>query len=549
MSSLRQTWALPIAFLVVTNAAWTWYRLLAEHVPEPYLDEVFHIPQAQRYCKGDYTWDPKITTPPGLYLASKLISIFVGCNIPSLRGLNVTAISVVCVVAYHIRRNLRLQREQSNRHQDDEQSDPYDAHSALNIGLFPPLFFFSALYYTDVLSTLTVLAHYGAFVQRSGAQSRWGPSKQLAFIVLGIIALLFRQTNIFWVAIFPAGLAAVEALKRDGGMETSTPSRRPIEVLKQCWTEGKVYDSSARDAGPQDYILTVLSVILAAMQRPRSLINAILPYLALVVVFVAFVLWNGGVVLGDKSNHIATVHTPQMLYFWPYVFFFSFPLLLPVLLGPVVRLLPDSSLKSWYQENLIREADAATPGLSSAFLFLAFGTAAVHFNTIVHPFIRADNRHYVFYVFRILLRHWAFKYAAVPIYYACAWTVTQRLAMVPTATVETRKQSTDVRSTPKTPIHPSCTASFVLVWLAATSLSVVSAPLVEPRYFIVPWTIWRLHVPRVTPAGRKSRAPLDVTLILETVWYLAVNAITGYLFLYRGFSWPSEPGKVQRFMY
>lgn len=32
-------------------------------------DEVFHIPQAQAYCRWDYaTWDPKLTTPPGLYV-------------------------------------------------------------------------------------------------------------------------------------------------------------------------------------------------------------------------------------------------------------------------------------------------------------------------------------------------------------------------------------------------------------------------------------------------------------------------------------------------
>ncbi|CAN0525123.1 unnamed protein product, partial [Ectocarpus sp. 12 AP-2014] len=31
-------------------------------------DEIFHVPQAQAYCQGDYgRWDPKITTPPGLY--------------------------------------------------------------------------------------------------------------------------------------------------------------------------------------------------------------------------------------------------------------------------------------------------------------------------------------------------------------------------------------------------------------------------------------------------------------------------------------------------
>jgi alpha-1,2-glucosyltransferase len=30
-------------------------------------DEPFHVPQAQAFCRGEYsTWDPKITTPPGL---------------------------------------------------------------------------------------------------------------------------------------------------------------------------------------------------------------------------------------------------------------------------------------------------------------------------------------------------------------------------------------------------------------------------------------------------------------------------------------------------
>jgi hypothetical protein len=34
-------------------------------------DEPFHVPQAQAYCKGEWTtWDPKITTPPGLYVSS-----------------------------------------------------------------------------------------------------------------------------------------------------------------------------------------------------------------------------------------------------------------------------------------------------------------------------------------------------------------------------------------------------------------------------------------------------------------------------------------------
>lgn len=46
-------------------------------------DEVFHIPQAQAYCRNEwYHWDNKITTPPGLYVYLKsLVSrqFEVGC--------------------------------------------------------------------------------------------------------------------------------------------------------------------------------------------------------------------------------------------------------------------------------------------------------------------------------------------------------------------------------------------------------------------------------------------------------------------------------------
>ena len=36
-------------------------------VTNPFQDEVFHIPQAQKYCDAKWLeWDDKITTPPGL---------------------------------------------------------------------------------------------------------------------------------------------------------------------------------------------------------------------------------------------------------------------------------------------------------------------------------------------------------------------------------------------------------------------------------------------------------------------------------------------------
>jgi alpha-1,2-glucosyltransferase len=62
-SDLKYLAAYGVYALVVAGIA----QVINRVVPEPYMDEVIHIPQAQAYCKGHYaTWDPRLTTPPGL---------------------------------------------------------------------------------------------------------------------------------------------------------------------------------------------------------------------------------------------------------------------------------------------------------------------------------------------------------------------------------------------------------------------------------------------------------------------------------------------------
>ncbi|KAF5906796.1 putative Dol-P-Glc:Glc(2)Man(9)GlcNAc(2)-PP-Dol alpha-1,2-glucosyltransferase, partial [Clarias magur] len=64
------------------------------------MDEIFHVPQAQKYCDGKFNeWDPMITTLPGLYLLSvgviKPVMWLVGwtgsavCSTAMLRFINV----------------------------------------------------------------------------------------------------------------------------------------------------------------------------------------------------------------------------------------------------------------------------------------------------------------------------------------------------------------------------------------------------------------------------------------------------------------------------
>ncbi|KAF9738615.1 hypothetical protein PMIN06_001970 [Paraphaeosphaeria minitans] len=530
MSSLRPAWALPTALMAIANVSAIWYKLVSAQVPKPYLDEYFHVPQAQRYCGKDYTWDPKITTPPGLYFASLLIKPIAGCDISALRAVNVGAICLICVLSYQIRWLLRTPLPPRRTRKgasitplkgNKTQSTLLDAHTALNISLFPPLFFFSGLYYTDVLSTLVVLASYYMYLIQRRTHNYLLAS--LTTVIVGVLALLFRQTNIFWVAVFPAGLAVVDTLMYYDEM----------------------LDASVNEAGPRHYFAFLFYLPRNVLMKPIAVIIAVFPYLILLGFFGGFVLWNGGVVLGDKSAHIATIHLPQMLYLWPYIVFFSLPLTLPSLLQPILPYLP-RNLRSASKTNLTGPSSPTPTSALAALLFSTFAFAAVHFNTIIHPYTLADNRHYVFYVFRLLFRHPAVKYFAVGVYYICALLTIRSLGAPPRpspAPVSSEKTAPKRTQKLASAQDDSVQISFVVVWAATTALSVISTPLVEPRYFIVPWVMWRLHVP--TQPGRAT----TVRLALETAWLLAVDAGVGYMFLNRGFTWASEPGSVQRFMW
>ncbi|PVI07788.1 glycosyltransferase family 59 protein [Periconia macrospinosa] len=551
MNSSLQVWALPAALLATASIAMTWYNLVTKHVPDPYLDEFFHVPQAQRYCRNDFTWDPKITTPPGLqvYLVSLLIKNVAGCETSNLRALNVAAICLVCILSYNILVALHKglpERTEQVKGNTSQSIDTLNAHSALNISLFPPLFFFSALYYTDVMSTLVVLLSYLAFLNRDKTSYRF--LSKTGTIIIGVLALLFRQTNIFWVAIFPAAMAVVDVF--GGKQQTGSFEKKDLKyVCEQSWSYGRLYDCSVESAEPHDFLLFAMSLALVILAQPILLLKTVIPYLILIALFAGFVIWNGSVVLGDKSAHTATLHLPQMLYFWPYVALFSTPLVVSSLLSHIASLLPaglSASLESLFDAR----AKKAFPSLVAASMFILPGLAMVHFNTIIHPYTLADNRHYVFYVFRIIRRHPAIKYAAVPFYYICAWTVFHTLSTKPERGTPT-KQNAQKKSLANNYAQPqSRNISFVVAWVGTTALSVATAPLVEPRYFIIPWIIWRLHVPYLSKARASNKGQsYDLRLVLETVWLLVMNATLGYNFLYRGFSWPQEPGKVQRFLW
>jgi alpha-1,2-glucosyltransferase len=189
---------------------------------------------------------------------SLLLKPIAGCETSSLRVLNVGAIALICLVVYQILG--RLRKPMSNDLDTGKpglkqrQTPPKDwnsilgAHSALNVALFPPLFFFSALYYTDVMSTLAVLLSYYAFLIRNNTENHL--RYHIWTVSVGVLALLFRQTNVFWVAVFPAGLAVVRVLGNTHKTAAQAPKNAQA-IVESAWVQGRVHDIPVEDAGPQ----------------------------------------------------------------------------------------------------------------------------------------------------------------------------------------------------------------------------------------------------------------------------------------------------------
>ncbi|KAI4178339.1 MAG: hypothetical protein LQ346_007482 [Caloplaca aetnensis] len=571
------------AWAIVAGLAVVWHYHIESVVPRPYLDEFFHVQQAELYLQGRFSeWHPKITTPPGLYLVSLIYLGFLSVSriidkvhVADLRRTNVAAAGLLPFHVWFVLHEI-VARYYGFQAEDDILPSIWSMielnHAILNICLFPPLFFFYGLYYTDVWSVLAVLTTFQFYYRK------WNKP----MVAAGVASLLFRQTNIFWVAIYLGASEVVRRLKRGRPEGVVTV----LDVMEGSWQHSCVYNPLISQAHFEDYIKFGLSLLSVSVKEIYQLFPHLKPYFGILAAFGFFVVWNGGVVLGDKENHVASIHLAQMLYIWPYIMFFSFPLLYPYILQAFVpqKYIPPP-LRSGSTRHQLPRPIVAIPVMAVMLLI-------VHFNTIVHPFTLADNRHYTFYVFRLLFRHPSIKYLAVPIYFLCAWAAVTGLGGLPNVQPPTDPQANvpqsgahrgnprqsevrrgdRVRLPPASYSHPHMQpghrVSTAVIWLIATALSVVTAPLVEPRYFIIPWLVWRLHMPSPWPTGeeaalkRKKRAGTlgarmkavfygkhDHRLWLETAWFLFVNWAVGYVFLHRGFEWPQEKGKVQRFMW
>ncbi|KAI9154113.1 hypothetical protein LWI28_021129 [Acer negundo] len=505
VAAIVSMWVIPVSILV--NRV----------VPDPYMDEIFHIPQAQQYCKGNFkSWDPMITTPPGLYYLSlaNVASLFPGmffvqavssylevCSTAVLRSTN-GVLAVLCsFVIYEIITHLRPAL-------DDRKA----TLQAVVLALYPLHWFFTFLYYTDVASLTAVLAMYLACLKK----------KYQLSALLGALAVTIRQTNIIWI-LFVACTGVIDitlADKRDDekvgdsyvsirtdNRLTSTSRVTMGSSLRKRKSDGAVDKSDMSVPRTSTFSTTQKSglldemraIILTSWHMKWEILVSFSPFFLALVCFVTFVLWNGSVVLGAKEAHAVSPHFAQIMYFSLVSALFTAPVHFS--LGQVATL-----FRSFWKNRSL--------GFFQVLMALTACFLSVHFFSLAHPYLLADNRHYPFYIWRKVIKaHWLMKYLLVPLYVYSWFSISSILG-------KTRRKI------------------WVLAYFLATATVLVPAPLIEFRYYTIPFYFMILH----------SNINENRNWLLMGVLYIALNVFTMLMFLFRPFHWDHEPG-IQRFIW
>ncbi|XP_065633820.1 dol-P-Glc:Glc(2)Man(9)GlcNAc(2)-PP-Dol alpha-1,2-glucosyltransferase isoform X2 [Quercus suber] len=455
--------------------------ILVNHiVPEPYMDEIFHIPQAQQYCIGNFrSWDPMITTPPGLYYLSlvHVASLFPGMSIVQAAS----SFSEVCTTA--ILRSVN------------------GVLAVLCSILVCCIAYCSACY-------VSCMFEEELLVKCSGK--------------LGALAVVIRQTNIVWMLFVACtGVINITLVRPRDNVEVNdidtairksnrttsnddVTSGSNLRLRKFSNSPGtdkhSMPSASLVSTNHSSGLLDEVKVIFLALWHMKwELLVSFSPFLTVFVAFLAFIRWNGSVVLGAKEAHTVSPHFAQIMYFGLVSALAVAPLHCSK--GQVVDL-----FQSFWKRRPI--------SFFQVFVAVIAGFYSVHFFSIAHPYLIADNRHYPFYLWRkVINAHWSMKYLLVPLYVYSWFSIFSTLGRVQ------RK-------------------IWVLAFFLATAAVLVPAPLIEFRYYTIPFYFIVLH----------SHINDYQSWLLMGLLYLAFNVFTMMIFLFRPFHWDHEPG-IQRFIW
>jgi len=447
---------------------------------EPYMDEIFHLRQAQAYCRGEFSvWDDKITTYPGLYFLSSGLhnavrlafsAPFDSTCSPGVLRLGNTLLVAITYVACVLSRQSR------------SGDDVWSAHLyALLITAYPLSSFYYPLYYTETASTCTLALMYFVSSKRGQAGK---PKSQLDVFLLASAAIAMRQTNAVW-ALFALGTNMLEQLGASG--------------------EGRLAPET------EPYFTQLGAFVTALLRNALPLARRNWGLLVAALGFVALVLRNGGVAVGDKDHHRPVLHAAMPLH---------------------LAVAASATLAPFWvfgQGDGAAAAASASPGplptqsrngvLALARHAVCAGcvSAALVLGSLEHPFLLADNRHYTFYLWRRVLRFPLIRALLGPPYYLCLLFVARTLRRAGRG------------------------ALWVSIYAVAAALTLVPTPLFEPRYWTPGVVVFLLNAPPAQSAAQRAALALSVCACL------CANAAATYVFLHRPFT--GVDGHPARFMY
>ncbi|KAF8395116.1 hypothetical protein HHK36_019057 [Tetracentron sinense] len=363
---------------------------------------------------------------PEPYMATSSFSDL--CSTSILRSIN-GGLAIICsILVYEIIIQLRPAL-------DERKATLY----AVVLALYPLHWFFSFLYYTDVASLTVVLAMYLACLKKHYQFSA----------LLGTLAVLIRQTNVIWMlfvaCIGVINFAVASNHKDNVQLDNTDVSIRKIDQLtdnksvplgshlRKRKTGNAVNTVNLSISGTRACSLThatglldeFQAIILRLWHLKWEVLVSFSPFLLVLGAFVAFVLWNGSVVLGAKEAHAVSPHFAQIMYFG---------LLSALAMAPLHFTLDQTAtLRQLFLKN---KPLCFFQGL----IVLTTGFLSVHFFSIAHPYLLADNRHYPFYLWRKVIKaHWLMKYLLVPLYgrfnirsgcYYSSWLLLQFLSLL-----------------------------------------------------------------------------------------------------------------------
>lgn len=307
----------------------------------------------------------------------------------------------------------------------------------MTLATLPPMYFFAHLYYTDIPS-ITMILFMLLFSFRK---------QHFRATVFGAASVLMRQTNIVWVA---------------GALGGHLVDKMML----------KIYPKTKRETATFGNFLFALK---SHLKQPRILLEFIASsigdfygYFIIIIGFAVFLYKNGSIVgkitvklklyilnlnlllslVGDKTAHEASLHVPQLFYFSLFVLVFGSSLWIPQLLR-IHRV-----LGSW-------KCMLAILWLAGVMIVI------VNYNTIVHPYLVADNRHYTFYVWnRFYNRHEYARFAIIPAYIFGLVTILNSL---------------------------DGSIGFKIFFVVSTVLTLCLQKLIEVRYFLIPFLLLRLN--------------------------------------------------------